>query len=1099
MKKIRNMLVALLGSLVLVCSVLLVAACNNGKTLYKVTTECDNTKGSITLTAPKDAEGYEAGEEVTATVTAKEGFEIDAVTVNAAAVTLTEAGTYTFEVEKDTTVKATFKDSQPAPEPLFGAEFVGEWELLGEGEGAITIAAESFTYDGKSYTVTKSGGADFSVSYTFEMDETTYFMLIGGDGCLLQIANFDEEGNELEHLLFKKAGQDLPDVKIPAYAGSYECTDMEDAPALAIAADGTLSIAEEAARILKNDENAGIIYLIWQDTYCTITAEENGSLTLEMAGITCVYTPAAGSQTVTFTEAQKGEWKKFNATTPTAGSATITVNEATVTMDGTESGAVTYSDEYDEENTYYTFKCGTYSYTIFFLAEDTLVLRSGSNFAFYNETGTAPALLFPQDCRGKSWASDGSSFGDIVVDADGHAKLGTNEMTVIAIETEELGGGELASHSSTTVHALCNGNFWRLTIGQRQQIFMENMGDSGVYMTYTVFEAGAILPADVADYQGSWIAYSAESDGTEEAAVVIDAQGKFSYQGTEYDVLAADGGGYTFDVDGTEYTLGLTYLVGEKYYLLFVYYEEEVDYGIYEYFIQKNQAPINAGGIPSTYDGEYTNEDMQMTLTIANGGMKITTAMSLLPEEFAVAGVEANSDGGHIAVAYSFSLGYCDVMFAENTVTIMSAVMQGMMGSAELIFTNGSSQGGGQTQEAKLPGWIAGTWRAVTDESAELLLKANESTFTLDLSAFSMGSMQCTVTELTESGFIFSAGSDMTGLTAEVLLEDNDGFLLVDVNDMAFVYFKDTRIEGDEESAAWTELSIVGSNCDTTWTSEDGSETIIIDADGKMSWKDRGDPAPLKIFAKTDEGTFSIETKVAYAIMEGAYETTCYKFTFEADTITSEVYGLILDDGSFTTTIFTKGNGQSGTSLPAKFAGTWTQINCMEGEEDVLTIAAGDTTVTIALASMDITCTVTAVTDVGFTLSYDGMDISVSLIDDDGKFLLVDLDGMSNIYTSNTTYNGVLAPSEFQSTTWTSEDAGTLTIDALGNITWNKSAEEQGSLKIFCQGSDGSFYALFGSANECYVIIFDEDISIVTIDFDFQEGVGAFYSFTKQA
>lgn len=89
MNKVKKTLIALFSSLFFVCTLLFVAACNNGKTLYKIAVDCDTAKGSITLTDSEDPEGYAQGEEVTATVKANEGYEIGAVTVNEASVELT--------------------------------------------------------------------------------------------------------------------------------------------------------------------------------------------------------------------------------------------------------------------------------------------------------------------------------------------------------------------------------------------------------------------------------------------------------------------------------------------------------------------------------------------------------------------------------------------------------------------------------------------------------------------------------------------------------------------------------------------------------------------------------------------------------------------------------------------------------------------------------------------------------------------------------------------------------------------------------------------------------------------------------------------------
>ncbi len=112
MKKFGKALVTLFGVLFLFC-VGALAACGDeeeppqAKT-YTLTLDFDGTQGDVTATKPASGEKYAENESVTITVSAKESFETDTVTVNGTAVSLTE-GKYTFSITSDTTVKATFK------------------------------------------------------------------------------------------------------------------------------------------------------------------------------------------------------------------------------------------------------------------------------------------------------------------------------------------------------------------------------------------------------------------------------------------------------------------------------------------------------------------------------------------------------------------------------------------------------------------------------------------------------------------------------------------------------------------------------------------------------------------------------------------------------------------------------------------------------------------------------------------------------------------------------------------------------------------------------------------------------------------------------
>ncbi len=81
---------------------------------YTVSTEFDATKGTVAVSSPADGTAYKKDEQVTVTVTANTGYEVDAFTVNGTAQTLTE-GQYTFAIQSNTTVTATFKDAVATP------------------------------------------------------------------------------------------------------------------------------------------------------------------------------------------------------------------------------------------------------------------------------------------------------------------------------------------------------------------------------------------------------------------------------------------------------------------------------------------------------------------------------------------------------------------------------------------------------------------------------------------------------------------------------------------------------------------------------------------------------------------------------------------------------------------------------------------------------------------------------------------------------------------------------------------------------------------------------------------------------------------------
>ena len=95
-----------------------------------------------TVTEEPDKDEYEAGEEVTLTVTPDEGYELDEVLVNGEPVEVGEDGTVKITVDGDTKVEVTIKTLAEEPEqPGTGVKGLsGLWYLMG-GLGAVTFLA----------------------------------------------------------------------------------------------------------------------------------------------------------------------------------------------------------------------------------------------------------------------------------------------------------------------------------------------------------------------------------------------------------------------------------------------------------------------------------------------------------------------------------------------------------------------------------------------------------------------------------------------------------------------------------------------------------------------------------------------------------------------------------------------------------------------------------------------------------------------------------------------------------------------------------------------------------------------------------------------
>ncbi len=93
------------------------AACRDTQdpVYYTVETQYDETLGSVTVSDPASANGYEAGERVTVTVTPNSGVEVKKVTLNGAEKELAE-NKLVFEVSQNTTVAVTFEETAAQPQ-----------------------------------------------------------------------------------------------------------------------------------------------------------------------------------------------------------------------------------------------------------------------------------------------------------------------------------------------------------------------------------------------------------------------------------------------------------------------------------------------------------------------------------------------------------------------------------------------------------------------------------------------------------------------------------------------------------------------------------------------------------------------------------------------------------------------------------------------------------------------------------------------------------------------------------------------------------------------------------------------------------------------
>ena len=113
-KKLRMTALLAVLMVILVLAIGLVA-CNPKTNTYKVTTQFNAEQGDVVL-APEAKDGnYEEGTMVTVSVTAKSGYEFDALTVNTDEnAALNNEGKYIFKVTADTQITVLFRSVAPA-------------------------------------------------------------------------------------------------------------------------------------------------------------------------------------------------------------------------------------------------------------------------------------------------------------------------------------------------------------------------------------------------------------------------------------------------------------------------------------------------------------------------------------------------------------------------------------------------------------------------------------------------------------------------------------------------------------------------------------------------------------------------------------------------------------------------------------------------------------------------------------------------------------------------------------------------------------------------------------------------------------------------
>ena len=191
MKHTKKLVIVIL-SLVLAfaCGALVLTACNTDKdadnATYSVTVEYDRTKGTVTVSEPKNSDKYQKGENVTVMVEPTSGYEVASFTVSGRSDANLTNGKYEFNIESNVKISVTFQKVAPGTRysitTLFNAQRGsvqvsapadgGEKYIVGE---TVTVTVEPFAnFMVDSFTVSGHSGAKLTDGeYSFEVTGDT--------------------------------------------------------------------------------------------------------------------------------------------------------------------------------------------------------------------------------------------------------------------------------------------------------------------------------------------------------------------------------------------------------------------------------------------------------------------------------------------------------------------------------------------------------------------------------------------------------------------------------------------------------------------------------------------------------------------------------------------------------------------------------------------------------------------------------------------------------------------------------------------------------------------------------------------------------------
>ena len=158
---------------------------------FKVTLNYNSEQGDVTLSKPAEGKLYDAGEEVTVTVTPKTGWSLDSFTVSGYEGAALNDGKYTFKVTADTTVTVTFIDN--------AALELAALQLLGSLQGSIifegTRVEKDYFYDPGNPDVTIN---DLKTTFDAEKNAVLTESYEGSEPMIFWLFQGDKDNNIIE-------------------------------------------------------------------------------------------------------------------------------------------------------------------------------------------------------------------------------------------------------------------------------------------------------------------------------------------------------------------------------------------------------------------------------------------------------------------------------------------------------------------------------------------------------------------------------------------------------------------------------------------------------------------------------------------------------------------------------------------------------------------------------------------------------------------------------------------------------------------------------------------------------------------------------------